>query len=85
MSTIIVQVREAYAPIPGMIAAKLNGPPLLRQEVNTMQEAIILIDQEHKTLKEYNISHTITTICYGRKPKGWNNSKNLLRKDFITE
>jgi len=80
---IIIQALKAYAPIPGMIATSIGKPPISRFEVATINEAIIAIESEHTRLTQAGIEYQVNAICYGRKPRGWNQAKNQLIKAFL--
>ena len=81
---ILIQAIEAYEPIPGMIATKLNTPPLIRYEVATLPEALAAVKKEHKRLKSEGINHQVSAFCYGKKPRSWNKTcRTDLIKDYI--
>jgi hypothetical protein len=83
--SIIITAMDASEPIKGLISVNFGKPALLRMEVKDLKTAIETIKIEHTRLVNGNINHQIFATCYGKKPRGWNQSKQLLRKDFIRE
>lgn len=81
--TIIITAMEASEPIKGIISVSFGRPPISRLEANDLKSAIEIVNSEHTRLTADKINHQVFATCYGKKPRGWNQARQLLRKDFI--